>query len=330
MASQRTKQGATMVYKSFYKLDKALDKLVADKKYTEALDLLTEGEKNLPSAEDRENRFELAWIKSVLYTMCGRYGECFDLIASVVDEGYPFPISFKRFDPLREKDGYRKLREKNDRLLAKVNAAAEPKYEVHLPDGYQKDKKYPLFLALHGHGMCNIREFQRYWRPEAFTDNGFIFAYVQSSQVVCHNGYGWMDDYEKSNRDIKKCLDAIAGEYPINGNEIMIGGFSGGAIASVNFAVSGIVPVKGFIGLCPEEKPPAFTKENVEKAAQSGARCVFMEGELMLPVADEEEMLKEFTEQGLPFEYYINKGIGHEAPEDLDDKLRRALEFILN
>jgi hypothetical protein len=93
--------------------------------------------------------------------------------------------------------------------------------------------------------------------------------------------------------------------------------------------VSGIILIKGFIGLCPEEKPPAFTKENVRKAAQNGTRGVFMEGELMLPVAGEEEMLKEFTGQGLPFEYYVNKGIGHEAPEDLDEKLRQAIKFIM-
>jgi hypothetical protein len=275
-----------MIFKSFYELDKALDKLVGDNKYTEALALAAEGAKNLPAAEAREYHFELAWIRSVLYTMCGKYDECFDLIAGVVDEGYPFPISFKRFDPLREKDGYSELREKNETLLAEANAAAEPKYEVHLPSGYQKDKKYPLFLALHGHGMCNIREFQRYWKPEAFLEKGFIFAYAQSSQVVCHNGFGWMDDYEKSNRDVKKCIEGIAREYPIDDKEVMIGGFSGGAIASVNFTMSGIIPIKGFIGLCPEEKPPAFTAPSDSapsmRPSKAAKRSDFGEGARMV------------------------------------------------
>lgn len=317
-----------MIYKHFYELDRALDKLCESKKYIEALDLLEEGVKDLSIEEIEENHFIIAWTKSVLYTMCSKYDECFDLISGIVSEGYPFPIVFKRFDPLRAKVGYQELYDKNDKLLAKANATAKIKHEVHLPNGYQKDMKYPLFIALHGHGMCNIGEFSRYWKPDVFIDKGFIFAYLQSSQVICHHGFGWMDDYEKSNRDIKECLNSIIKTYSVNESEIMIGGFSGGAITSVHFVMSGILPIKGFIGLCPEEKPPAFTKENVRKAAQSGVRGVFMEGELMQPVASEEEMLKTFSEQGLPCEYYINNGVGHEAPKDLDEKLKRAIEFI--
>lgn len=317
-----------MIYQNFYELDKALDKLCAQEKFSEALELLSEGVKQLPKGEAEEYYFNIAWAKAALYTMCGEYDACFDLVRGVVDEGYAFPIGFKRFDPLKDKEGYNDLCAANDGLLEKAKAAALPKYEVHLPNGYQKDQKVPLFLALHGHGVCNIGEFCRYWRPEPFIDRGVLFAYVQSSQVVCHNGYGWMDDYEKSSRDIKECLDSIMKAYSVDENEIMIGGFSGGAIASLQFVMSDIVPIKGFIGLCPEEKPPAFTKENVRKAAQNGAKGVFMEGELMLPVAEEEEMLKEFAEQGLPCEYYINQGIGHEAPDDLSEKLARAIEFI--
>ena len=144
--------------------------------------------------------------------------------------------------------------------------------------------EYPLFIALHGHGVCNIKEFSNYWKPHVFTQAGFIFVYLQSSQLLCHEGYGWMDDYETANRDIAQCAQFIKTEYPINDSEVLIGGFSGGAIAAINFVMSDIIPVKGFIALCPEVKPSAFTEENVRLAAKRGVRGVVMEGELMLPV----------------------------------------------
>jgi predicted esterase len=260
--------------------------------------------------------------------MCGRFDECLLIIGGILDKGYPFPLSFKRFDPLREKEAYRQIKGKNEALLKKAKASADIAYKVFVPESCRKDKKYPLFIALHGHGICSIEEFSAYWKPDVFTKRGFIFAYLQSSQVLCHNGYGWMDDYEKAVRDIEKGIKAIAAEYPVDETSVIIGGFSGGAIAAVNFAMSGIKPVNGFLCVCPEEKPPAFTRENVRKAAGSGMRGVFMEGELVLPIADEDEMRRIFSEEGLPCEYYVNKGIGHETPDDLDAKLEQALKFI--
>lgn len=69
-------------------------------------------------------------------------------------------------------------------------------------------------------------------------------------------------------RDIKDCYESIAVKYPVDERFILIGGFSGGAVTSVDFTMSHILPVKGFIVLCLEIKPEAFTKENVELAAK--------------------------------------------------------------
>lgn len=137
-----------------------------------------------------------------------------------------------------------------------------------------------------------------------------------------------MDDYEKANTDINECIDSITSIYPVDISSIYIGGYSGGAIASVNFALSGIAPIKGVVALCPEVKPPAFTDENVRKAVKRGLRCVFMEGENVLPVNDEDEMRRTFDEEGLAYEYYINKEAGHDLPSDFDKKLGQALTFI--
>lgn len=316
-----------MPYESFADLEREADSLCEQNRFLEALALLEQGALSAELAQESE--FMIAWKRARVCTMCGKYDECLDIIGGIVEKGYAFPLSFQRFEPLRGKPGYKEIHERNSELLKKLNAASHIEYDVRLPESFSKDESCPLFVALHGHGICNIAEFSAYWKPDVFLKRGFIFVYLQSSQALCHNGFGWMDDYEKSNRDIKECIEAVMAQYPVDKSAVMVGGFSGGAIASVNFAMSGILPVKGFICVCTEEKPPAFTPESVGRAAREGMRGVFMEGELALPVADEDDMLAAFRQEGLPCVYYINKGIGHETPDDLDEKLEKALDFIL-
>jgi len=214
--------------------------------------------------------------------------------------------------------------------MEKLKEKSKVKYEVHLPENYDPKKKYPLFIGLHGDGICNIEEFSQYWKPDVFLTNDFIFAYLQSSQVICHNGYGWLNDAKLARQDIKECYEVISKKYSVDQDNIIIGGFSGGAQTTLEIVMDNTIPIKGFIGLCAEEKTESFTKENVKLAAERGVKGVLLEGELVLPIESEEEMMKEFDEVGLQYEYYINKGIGHNPPKDFDEKLIKSLDFIMN
>jgi len=265
-------------FTTFTELTDAVDKLIEQNKYTEALGILDTNIKVLAHGEADKYQFQAAWLFAMLYSNVKKYDECIKVIRNIVKKGSPFPLSFKRFEPLKDMPGYKELYDINNDLLGKAKANATMEYEVRLPENYDPNKKYPLFLALHGHGICNIKEFSTGWRPDVFIRRGFIFAYLQSSQILCYEGYGWLDDLDKANEDIKKCIDSITSEYPVDKSPVFIGGYSGGAIASVNFALSGLVPVEGLIALCPEIKPPAFTNENVREAVKRGLKCVFMEG----------------------------------------------------
>ncbi|MFR1708222.1 MAG: hypothetical protein ACLSV2_04930 [Clostridium sp.] len=55
-----------------------------------------------------------------------------------------------------------------------------------------------------------------------------------------------------------------------------------------------------------------------------------MEGDVITPLKEQEDMIKAFEEISLPYEFHINKGIGHAIPKDLPNKLNRALSFICN
>lgn len=275
------------------------------------------------------------------------YDEFFNLLKNLIEKGISCPLHAYR--SLKEDPRYILLKEKNDFLMAEAQKKAKFEYIVHVPDYYSKDKEYPVFFNLHGDGD-NIEYHKQYWKPDKLLKMGFIVVYVQSSQTLYHNEYIWLnkeiylkdDDMSLSERihngkceiynkvydEVMTCYNSISNDYSINHDKIIIGGFSGGAIASIDIALSDIIPIKGVVALC-SVRPKRFNLDNIKLNREKGLKFVFMEGEKDIPEQDIEQMIEGCKKLDIPFEYYINKNIGHWYPEDLDYKLDKALNFIL-
>ncbi len=314
-----------MEYTHYWQIDIEADRLYAEERYNEALKLLDHASQQFP-----ENLFDIVWYKACIYNQVQDDQECLNAIELLVNRGFTCPLDWEWFDPLRENARFRRLAEENQRLLAKARQNTKMEYQVYLPEGYAKDQKYPLFLALHGDGGGgNIEDFSRRWKPDGILEQGFIVAYIQSSQLLYTNNFGWLPDYSIARRDVRDCYDRVCAEYAIDQDTVIIGGYSGGAIMSLEITMADVLPIKGFVSLCPELKPESFTRENVERATKRGAKGIFMEGETMMPVPDEQEMLQVFQEVGFPHQFYVNKGIGHSFPQDLGEKLEQAITYIV-
>lgn len=72
-----------------------------------------------------------------------------------------------------------------------------------------------------------------------------------------------------------------------------------------------------------------ITADTIKAAYTRGTKLVFLEGSKDERLAGVEEMMEKCKENRLPYEYYINEGIGHWYPDDIDDKCEKALDFIL-
>ncbi len=320
-----------MDFKSYDDLEKEVSKLYDGKKYQKALELLNEALEKLPEMELEEHFFDLMSAKALVFGRLRLYEEHFETVKKIVERGFACPDYLLEKSPFKNERRYLDLENGNKVLLSELRKKSHLEYAVHLPENYDEDEKHPLFLALHGDGIDqNIEMFSKLWKPEPFLERNFVFVYVQSSQVSCHRGYGWLGDPAIARKDVKTCYDLVSKRYGIDDKAILIGGFSGGAMASIDITMENVLPLRGFIALCPEMKPDSFTRQNVGSAAQRGVRGVFLEGETEIPVPDEEEMSKLFGETNLPFKYYVNRGIGHAVPEDLSDKIREVLSFILD
>lgn len=171
----------------------------------------------------------------------------------------------------------------------------------------------------------------------------------QSSQRIAHNSYVWdikelyyqyemeekifnieyFEMYNSMREELGECYELITQQYSINHDEIIIGGFSGGAHAAIDMALADIIPIKGAILLC-SQRPKSFIEESAKVATQKGIKWVFMEGAKDVAVGDVEEMMGTLNKFGASCQYIINEGVGHWYPDDLENKLEKALTFIFN
>lgn len=350
-----------MKYSNYYEFEEELEVQYLKKKYHDALNLVENAKNVLTSEEFEKYTFSILYYKAMLYSKCEMYDNCVDTLVYLINQGYVLPLHYDSFLKALEDDKRNKeLKEKNALLRHEVQEKTQLKFAVYLPENYSEDKKYPLFFNLHGDGLGGtIEEHMRYWKPDILLERNFIVVYLQSSQFLCENGYAWLkrvfnsdetkeildaesiyeiseacyllkECYESAYDEVRSCYMSLLKVYSIDENCILIGGMSGGATATVDFTMADIIPITGFIALCPELKPKSFTKDSVKRAMDRGVKGVFMEGEHGTIVDDEKKMVRIFEEVGFSYEFYINKGIGHAYPEDLDNKVKKALDFILN
>ncbi|MDU4890109.1 MAG: hypothetical protein E6344_08975 [Clostridium sp.] len=312
----------------YWEFESKVTTLYNQKKYREALNLLEHALEYLSKQEFHKYLFEIMLLKAEFYCNEEMYKEAINVISYLLNEGFACDNDIFDVAHLKEDVRYVELKKKNDTLLKNASEKARFKYVVKLPANYIKGKKYPLFIALHG-DPGNIDEFSEYWKPNEFLKKDFIFVYVQSSQLYRHNGFSWTINPLTSRAEIKECYNLILEEYSIDEKCVMIGGFSGGAITALDITFAGVIPIKGFIAIGPD-LPKSFTKDNVKLAAERGVRGIFMEGEILVPLEEQEEMIEVFEEFDIHYEFYVNKGIGHAIPKDLSDKLSKALSFICN
>ncbi|MFC2158199.1 hypothetical protein ACFLT9_10215, partial [Acidobacteriota bacterium] len=94
--------------------------------------------------------------------------------------------------PLKEHPDFESFNSKNEAIRFELQKTIKPKLEVFVPEGFTPEKKYPLYIALHGGGE-NIEVFKPRW-TSSLMKKEFIVAYPQSSQLVDENGFNWTED----------------------------------------------------------------------------------------------------------------------------------------
>jgi acetyl esterase/lipase len=300
-----------------------LGELFEQKKHAEAAALLESVLDRFP-ANVLANTFNLAYARTFL----GDPGK----VVEALEEGHRRGVFYglwdftaKAWDPFRDRPRFRAFLEANEARIKEAQAKAAMTMEVVTPEGYDPDKKYPLFIALHGGGE-SVADFRPLWTSPRLRAE-FITAYVQSSQVASMRGFHWQD-VALTRRDVRAAYERALGEYPIDAGRVVVGGFSSGGYASLVAAFGNIVPARGFIALCPVV-PDVIGDEDIRSAQARGLRGTLLTTELDNRVDSQRAFVERLEKQGLKAVFRLTPNIGHWYPKDFEALLDEAIGFAL-
>lgn len=299
--------------------------LYRQKNYKEAAEILTAALEKFPD-HIHANSYNLA----LMLVHLKEFEKCIEVLNNALDKG----IWFGKYDffaelwnPIKDLEAFEKFATRNEDLMKKAGASVKPELFVFTPEKFTPDRKYPLFIALHG-GGGNVEEFKNNWFSEKMKSE-FITAYPQSSQLVTKNGYNWTEDIELAKKEIHEAYLKVIKEYPVDIDRVVIGGFSSGGVAALEVTLDNIFPVKGFLVLCPA-KPDGFSVERVKAAKNRGVCGVLYTTEMDTRLGVQKEMAEMMKNIDFPHHFFITPDIGHWFPEDMDKKIDAAIEFIFS
>jgi predicted esterase len=293
--------------------------------YLEAYNFITENYKGIKGS--------LAQIYNFRYAIANKAG--LEKLAlqimskAIVEKGFWYQYNYLIEDEdLKSLNKYKKFNAlldicKKRELEAKRNE--EPALKIIVPNKIDEKYKYPLIIALHG-DQENIEITEDYWN--SCIHKNYLLALPQSSQIQFSEGYEWKD-IEKSSRELREHYESILEKYNIDSDNIIIGGFSAGGRVALYSILKDIIQVKGFILVAPwlpeiDEWAPLLDKIK-EKGIKGYVVCGDKDDDCY-------ECTRKFTDllnsKKISYELKIFKGLDHDYPDNFNEILRNAIEFI--
>ena len=229
------------------------------------------------------------------------------------------------WNPMKEHPDWPRVETRVEEAKASAAESVKPRLEVVLPEGYDPTRRYPLFLALHGGGE-NVDIFMPNWKSSVLARE-FIVAFPQSTQLIAMDGFNWTEDMDLTLREIQEAYRKVVEEYPVNEEEVIVGGFSSGGVASLEVVLKDALSVRGFVVLCPA-KPDDLSAQEVRGAVQKGIRGTLLTTEMDGRLDQQQEMADIMKEEGLPLVFHVFPDIGHWYPDDLAERIDVAIAHI--
>lgn len=296
--------------------------------FDKALDLLTREGDRFP-----EEEANILYLRSCMAARVGQNDLAIQVLDDALDKGLWWSEFVMRetpsWKPLQGMPAFEHLVEV---FKAKEEEAqTDASYITREPEGGCSDERpCPVLVALHGN-LDNAGTALHGWR--ALASMGWLLAAVQSSQVMAANGYVW-NDQDVAVRDIKEQFAKLSKQYTIDTQQIIVAGFSLGGETALRVALTGAIPVRGFILLGPGgptvDEPEGWLPL-IEQAQGSGLRGYILIGEEDRGIEQEaiRTLVKMLNEHNIPCELELLPNLRHEYPPDFAPSLSRGLAFIL-
>jgi poly(3-hydroxybutyrate) depolymerase len=172
-------------------------------------------------------------------------------------------------------------------------------YRVYIPSKYEKSRKYPLIVLLHGAGLDENSFFDFYdglW-PKLAEQHGFILAAASGRSI-----YSRYDKQDGGEQDVLDVLDLMQKNYSIDRARVYLAGHSRGGEGTwkIGFEYrnrfSALAPIAG-----------TRISAEIDTALASGRKIPIMiitgAKDILYPVADCRAIAEKFKALGSPVKY---------------------------
>lgn len=261
----------------------------------------------------------------------GKPERALDIIQKALDAGHWWSEAYFRNDAdlasLQDLPEFNRLVAISESRRQAAQAEAKPLL-LTLPLPASTDRPLPLLLALHGNTL-NAEYSAKDW--ESAIALGWLTALPQSSQLFGPEMFVW-DDLEWGAREVQAHYRELTGEHRVDRARVVVGGFSKGGELAIWLTLKGSVPSAGFIAVNPGGplvQAPDNWKPILEECQHlADLRGFFVAGEKDLNLENVRALHEMFTSHGLACELVVTPEIAHDFPEDFDQILGRALDYI--
>ena len=292
-----------------------------------AYDLLTEAAPRFP-----DRAILLANWRYCAAALLNKSDLAIEIIQESFEAGFWWSEEYLRSDDdlkiLQDLPAFNQLVEAFEQRRQVAQAASKP-VSLPLPLPTQTTEALPLLLALHGNTQ-NAKDSVTFW--ESAVEQGWLTVLLQSSQIFGPDAYVW-DDLELGGSEIKDHYEQFLKEYSIDSERLVIGGFSKGGEMAIWQTLMNIIPVSGFIAVNPggpfindTEKwlPIIESDKNLTEK-----RGYFVVGENDQSLDNIKALHELLVSKGMACKLIISPAIAHDFPDDFNQILEQALQYLL-
>jgi predicted esterase len=295
------------------------DRLIAlygEKKFEEALQMI---EAHLDAFPEQKAR--MVFWRMCLLSLCNRPKDVLSSFRQGLDSGLWWHgelFADPDLNAVRDLPEFQRLVSISKKKHKTAQAHIERDHTILLPES-PSSGLYPLLITLHGRNG-NKEADLRQW--EVASQRGWLVLSCQSTQPVFLGAYHW-DDPGQGLADLLYYYEQVTGQYQIDPQRAVIAGFSQGSGMAMYAALTGRLPVRGFIGIgtwWADANELAIEKKNV--------RGYFITGEKDHTLERAREIQEVLRKNHVEFAEEVHADLGHEFSSDFGSSFDKAIAFI--
>jgi predicted esterase len=300
--------------------------LYEKEKYQETIEFLKEVAIEFPDFKP-----EIYYTQMAAAIKLEKYDLFFELFNEILDTGGWYSETILRespsFKPLQGMSEFEKLVS-----ISVERAKQASKHHTNLTVFPETNRSStPLMLALHAQASIIDEEYQA-WKT--VVDHGYILGMPQTtnrywSGIVT----GYWPDYETSIHQINTYLDTINQHTTLDLKHSITGGLSMGGDLAIRLALTGTIPVCGFIAVSPGgplRNEPEKWQPLIDDARHRDFHGIIIRGkeDQAIPRKYNQTLTNMLNDSGIPCQFIEYPKLGHWYPPNFADIIADFIDNI--